>query len=294
MSALAVVILNYNGDGEIIGCLRSVLEQQPAQVVVVDNASTDGSDLLIEALFPQIRVVRNAKNTGFAAAANQAIRETTTERVLLLNPDATLEAGALDALDRSLDDHPRAGAVGAMVRNPDGTEQPTKRRFPSIGQAALHGLVGMFRKDNPGTRAYLLADERFDRPRTIDWVSGTAMALRRDAFENIGGFDESFFFFVEDIDFCKRLWEADWEVWFEPGAEVVHRWGMSWTQRPVKFLWLHQRNLFRYVRKHQRGAWVLAYPVIAAGLFARFVLLAIRWVITRRSVPSHRSVGGRP
>ena len=294
MSKLAVAIVNYNGDGEIVGCLRSVIDDEPAEIVVVDNASTDGSADLIEAMFGDVKMIRNAKNTGFAVAANQAVRATSTEFVFLMNPDATLDPGALDALERSLVTHPRAALVGALVRNPDGTVQPTKRRFPSIGQAALHGLIGIFRKDNPGTREYLLADELFDAPRTIDWVAGTAVALRRDAFESVGGFDEKFFFFVEDVDLCKRLWQAGWEVWFEPGAEVVHRWGMSWTQRPVKFLWLHQWNLFRYVRKHQRGVWIFAYPLIAAGLFARFALLAIRWLITKRSVPTHRSVGGAP
>jgi N-acetylglucosaminyl-diphospho-decaprenol L-rhamnosyltransferase len=116
--------------------------------------------------------------------------------------------------------------------------------------------------------------------------------VRREAFDAVGGFDERFFFFVEDVDLCKRFTDAGWEVWFTPGAEVTHQWGGSWTKRPLRFIWMHQRNLFRYVVKHHRGAWVLAYPVIALGLLARFVLLALRYVITRRSVPEHRNLPG--
>jgi N-acetylglucosaminyl-diphospho-decaprenol L-rhamnosyltransferase len=211
--------------------------------------------------------------------------------VFVVNNDATVKAGSLAALKRALDTHPRAAAAGALVRNPDGTAQPTKRSFPSFGAAILHGIVGIFRPDNPGTRSYVLTDDDFTSERTVDWVAMTATVLRREAFDAVGGFDEAFFFFVEDVDLCKRFADAGWEVWFVPGAEVTHVWGGSWTKRPLKFMWMHQRNLFRYVTKHYRGAWVLAYPIIAAGLVVRFMLLALRWAITKRSVPAHRSGG---
>jgi N-acetylglucosaminyl-diphospho-decaprenol L-rhamnosyltransferase len=289
---MAVVVLNYNGGEEIVDCLRTLVSETPAEIVVVDNASTDGSDRRVESAFPAARVIRNERNLGFAAAVNQGVRATSTPYVFVVNPDATVKAGALGALERALDAHPRAGAAGALVRNPDGTVQPTKRSFPSFGAAALHGIVGIFRPNNPGTRSYVLADDDFTSDRTVDWVAGPAVALRREAFDAVDGFDEAFFFFVEDVDLCKRFWTSGWEVWFVPGAEVTHAWGGSWTKRPMKFMWMHQRNLFRYVTKHYRGAWILAYPLIAAGLIVRFMLLALRWVITKRSVPEHRSVGG--
>lgn len=289
---LSVVVVNHNGGDDIIDCLSSVVRDVPANVVVIDNASTDGSDTRVEASFRSATVIRNERNVGFATAVNQAVRATDTPYVFFVNQDATLKAGSLGALEMALDGHPRAGAVGALVRNPDGSVQPTKRAFPTLGQSFWHGIVGIFRPNNPGTRGYLLADDDFTSDRTVDWVSGPAMAVRRTAFDAVGGFDEAFFFFVEDVDLCKRLWDAGWEVWFVPGAEVMHGWGGSWTKRPMKFLWMHQRNLFRYVTKHYRGAWVLAYPFIAAGLIVRFMLLALRWVITKRSVPEHRSPGG--
>ncbi len=291
MSDVAVVVINYNAGESVIDCLHAIAAESPAEIVVIDNASTDGSDERIARERPDVRLVRNATNTGFAAAANQGVRETRAPSVLLLNPDAIVRPGTLHALEDTLAAHPRAGAVGALVLNPNGTVQPTKRAFPTLGQSLLHGLLGVVWPNNPGTRAYTLADASFDRERTVDWVAGTAVALRRTAFEGVAGFDEAFFFFVEDVDLCRRLWDAGWEVWFEPRAVVEHAWGTSWTQRPLKFLWIHQRSLFRYATKHRRGAWVLAYPFIAAGLVLRFVLLAIRWAFTRRSVPRHADLG---
>ena len=289
---VAVVIVNYNGGDEVVDCLHSLVSESPAEIVVVDNASMDGSDRRIESTFPSVRMLRNDRNLGFAAPVNQGVRATTAPYVFVVNQDAIVKAGSVDALARALDAHPRAAAAGALVRNPDGTVQPTKRAFPSLGQSFWHGIVGIFRTSNPGTRGYLLSDDDFTSDRTVDWVAGPAMAVRREAFDAVGGFDEAFFFFVEDVDLCKRFWDAGFEVWFVPGAEVTHAWGGSWTKRPLRFMWMHQRNLFRYVTKHYRGTWVLAYPVIAGGLLVRFVLLALRWAITKRSVPAHRTSGG--
>lgn len=291
MTDVAVVIVNHNAGGMIFDALNSLAADAPAELVVIDNASTDGSPDVIARERPDVRLIRNATNTGFAAAANQGVRSTSTPYIVLLNPDAIIRPGALTALAAALDEHPRAAAAGALVLNPDQTVQPTKRAFPSLWQSALHGLLGIVWPGNPGTRAYTLADAPFDEPDVVDWVAGTAVVLRRDAFEAVGGFDEDFFFFVEDVDLCRRLWDAGWQVWFEPRAVVEHAWGASWTQRPLRFLWMHQRNLWRYVRKHRRGAWVFVYPVIGLALVTRFVLLAIRWVFTRRSVPKHRSIG---
>jgi len=282
-------MINYNGGRDVIDCLESIGNDAVSEVVVVDNASTDGSADLIACERPEVRMIRNPSNRGFAAAANQAIRVTSSDVVVLINPDSTVRAGAIAALEEALRSRPRAAVVAPLVLNPDGSVQPTKRAFPSLWQSALHGLVGLFWPDNPGTRAYTLTDTSLSEARTVGWVAATAVALRREAFEAVAGFDERFYFFVEDVDLCKRFWDEGWEVWFEPRAVVVHEWGGSWTQRPIKFIWLHHVNLFRYVLKHRRGPWILAYPLIVAGLLARFTLLALRWLITRRSVPKHRT-----
>lgn len=289
----SAVVVNYNAGRQILECLKSLRDQAPVnEVVVVDNASTDGSTEEVARAFPEARIIRNDRNLGFAAGANSGVSAARGSIIVLLNPDAVVEPGSAAALVRTIDAHPRAGIVGALVRNPDGSVQPTKRAFPSLRHAAMHGLLGLVWPNNPGTRAYTLADDSFTQARTVDWVAATAIAIRREAFDAVGGFDEDFFFFVEDVDICRRLWDAGWEIWFEPQAVVVHVWGGSWTQQPLRFLWLHQRNLYRYFAKHRRGVMVLASPFVALGLGARFVFLAIRWLITRRSVPGHRRVGG--
>jgi N-acetylglucosaminyl-diphospho-decaprenol L-rhamnosyltransferase len=285
----SLVLLNYNGGRDVLDCLSSIGDGVVSEIVVVDNASTDGSADVIASERPDVCLIRNPENRGFAAAANQAIRSTSADVIVLLNPDSIVRAAAIDALEEAVRSHPRAGVVAPLILNPDGSVQPTKRAFPTLWQSALHGLVGLFWPNNPGTRAYTLADAKLDEPRTVGWVAATGVAMRREAFESVDGFDERFFFFVEDVDLCKRLWDAGWEVWFDPRAVLVHEWGGSWTQRPLKFLWMHHLNLFRYVLKHRRGAWVIVYPFIALGLIARFTLLALRWLITRRSVPKHRT-----
>ncbi len=285
----SLVLLNFNGGRDVIECLSSIGEGVVSEIVVVDNASTDGSAELIASERPDVRLIRNPENRGFAVAANQAVRATSAEIVVLLNPDTEVRVGAVPSLVETIRAHPRAGVVAPLILNPDGSVQPTKRAFPSLWQSALHGLVGLFWPNNPGTKAYTLASAKLDEARTVGWVACTAVAIRREAFDALDGFDERFFFFVEDVDFCKRMWDSGWQVWFQPDAVVVHEWGGSWTKRPLKFLGMHQLNLFRYVLKHRRGAWVLAYPFIALGLIARFTLLALRWLITRRSVPKHRT-----
>lgn len=289
MSAVAtVVVVNHDGGEELLDCLSSVRASgATVEVIVVDNASQDGSVDRVVRSFPDVCVIRNAWNRGFAAAANQGAAAGRGAVIVLVNPDATVAPTAIESLIATLDDTSRAGAVGAMVRNPDGSVQPSKRGFPSIWQSALHATVGVVWPHNPGTRAYLMADVDFSRPVRVGWVSASAVAFRRTAFESVGGFDEAFFFFVEDADLCKRLRDAGWEIWFDPRAEVVHAWGGSWTRKPLRFLWMHHANLWRYVRKHKRGAWALAYPAIGLGIVVRFALLALRWLLVRRSVPAH-------
>jgi N-acetylglucosaminyl-diphospho-decaprenol L-rhamnosyltransferase len=288
-----VVVVNYNGGREVVDCVEALLRSTvPVDVVVVDNASSDGSDVDIARRFGSVTVLRAGRNLGFAGGANLGARRATTPWIVFVTTDALVAPDAVEIMVRSLESHPGAGAVGPLVRNPDGSVQPSKRAFPTLWQSALHGVLGLVWPGNPGTRAYTLADAPLDAACVVGWVSGATMAVRREAFEAVGGFDEAFFFFVEDVDLCKRLTDAGWQIWFEPAAEVVHAWGGTWTRRPVRFLWMHQRNLLRYATKHHTGAWTLAYPVIAAGLLLRFILLLIRWLVVGKSVPAHTGTAG--
>lgn len=284
---VTAVIVNYNSAPDIFDCIESLrASEHPVDVVVVDNASGDGSADQLAAL-DDVRLVRSARNAGFGGGVNLGVRTAEPEgAILLINPDASLDPGAVGRLVATLEAQPRAAAVGPLVLNPDGTVQPSKRRFPTWRQAAMHATVGVFWPGNPGTRAYVCADLPEDAPSSVGWLSASVLLLRADAFRGIGMFDERFFFYVEDLDLCRRFADAGWELWFEPRAEAVHAWGGS-TRRPTKQLWQHHTNLFRYARKHQRGWRVASLPLVAAGLSARFLLLFARMKLLGRRLPAH-------
>ncbi|HEX4901667.1 MAG TPA: glycosyltransferase family 2 protein [Acidimicrobiales bacterium] len=284
---MTAVIVNYNSAPDIFECLDTLRAgDHPVELVVVDNASTDGSPEQLEAL-ADVHLVRSARNVGFSGGVNLGVRTTGPEgAVLLVNPDATLDPGAVARLVETLEAHPRAAAVGPLVLNPDGTVQPSKRRFPTWVQAAMHATVGVFWPGNPGTRAYVCADLPEDRPSQVGWLSASVLLVRADAFRAVGMFDERFFFYVEDLDLCRRFADAGWELWFEPRAEAVHAWGGS-TRNATKQLWQHHTNLYRYVRKHSHGWRRVKLPVVALGLAARFGLLYARLKLLRQRLPAH-------
>jgi len=284
---VTAVVVNYNSAPDIFECLESLRRSEhPVELVVVDNASTDGSPDELAAL-DDVHLVRSARNVGFGGGVNLGVRTVDPEgAILLVNPDATLEPDAVGRLVATLDEHPRAAAVGPLVQNPDGTVQPSKRRFPTWTQAAMHATIGVFWPGNPGTRAYVCADAPDDRPSQVGWLSASVLLLRSDAFRDVGLFDERFFFYVEDLDLCRRFADAGWELWFEPRANAVHVWGGS-TRKPTKQLWQHHTNLFRYVRKHQRGWRVLTQPFVAVGLAVRFLLLLARMKVLGHRLPAH-------
>lgn len=284
---VTAVIVNYNSAPDIFECLDSLrASDHPVEIVVVDNASSDGSPDRL-ATIDDVRLVRSSRNAGFGGGVNLGVRTAEPEgAVLLINPDASLAPGAVGRLVATLDAHPRAAAVGPLVLNPDGSVQPSKRRFPSWVQAAMHATVGVFWPGNPGTRAYVCADLPEDRPSPVGWLSASVLLLRSDAFREVGMFDERFFFYVEDLDLCRRFADAGWELWFEPRAEAVHAWGGS-TRKPTRQLWQHHTNLYRYVSKHSHGWRRAKLPVVAVGLAARFGLLYLRMKLLRQRLPAH-------
>ena len=193
--------------------------------MIVDNASSDGSVEQAVTAWPETRVIRNSSNLGFAAAVNLGIRATTASYVLLLNPDAEIVGGTLGGSVKVAADHPRAGAIGVLTTNVDGSVYPSARRFPTMIEALGHAFLVPFWPDNPFTKRYTMAgwDRRSDRE--VDWVSGSSMLLRRDTLAEVGLLDESYWMYVEDLDICTRMRRAGWTVRFSPALEVAHEVG---------------------------------------------------------------------
>ena len=214
-------------------------------------------------------------NLGFGSGANRGFAATANPYVLLLNPDAVVVAGAVAAMCEVLDAEPETGVVGPEVVNMDGTRYPSARAFPNMVDAIGHGALGLV---VPGNRW----SARYRSPDQIDWVSGTAMLLRRTALERIGGFDESYFMYVEDVDLCWRLRAAGWKVRYLPTATVRHRIGGSSEQRPYRMIVSHHRSLWRFARSTTTGLSRLALPVVALGLVTRSVVASISRFVRKR------------
>lgn len=231
-AAMAAVIINHNTRQDLEACLETVFAEGAAEVVVVDNASTDGSPQMVTERFPAARLLENRVNPGYGAASNQGIAACAAPYALLLNSDTLLPAGTLAALSRYLDDHPQAGLAGPRLLNADGTLQPSCFPFPTPAITFLRATIwGSLAGRIPGLRDRYLFTWAHDRDRAVPWVMGAALALRRTAFDAVGGFDPSYFMYAEETDLCYRLWQEGYEVHFTPAAGIVHLGGSSTSQR---------------------------------------------------------------
>ncbi|HEX2272558.1 MAG TPA: glycosyltransferase family 2 protein [Acidimicrobiales bacterium] len=280
MNGVAAVIVNYNARDHLLACVRSLRAEGVAEIVVVDNASTDGSGPALAAADARALFLPTGANLGFGRAANRGVAVTTAPYVMVLNPDAVVHRGAVEALAAALDGDEGLAVVGPRVDNPDGTVYPSARRFPELGVAAGHAFLGLVRPANRFTRRYRMLDADRTRAGPVDWVSGTCMLVRRSAFDAVGGFDEAYFMYVEDVDLCWRLWRAGWRVAYEPTARVTHTVGASSELAPYRMIAAHHRSLLRFAAKSTTGARRALLPVVAAGLALRTLLA---W--------AHRAVG---
>ncbi len=306
---VAVVVVSYNTRDLLRQCLQSVTTAElPTQVVVVDNASRDGSAEMVRREFPHVDLIVNRENRGFAAATNQGLRHALTPRtplwsladatdaaaeaeqpcyLLLLNPDACLRAGALQAMVEFMDAHPRVGCVGARLLYPDGRPQPAAWRFPTLWMT----LFDLFPPRGPLLgRLYFsplngrYREEGGREPFPIDHPLGAAMLIRRTTLEEVGLFDEGYWMYAEEVDWCYRCRQAGWAIWQVPQAEVIHVAGASARQfRAQSFEALH-RSRMRFFRKHYgERAWRRHARVIRAGMLWSTLATWTGWLRRRRA-----------
>ncbi len=278
-----VVIVSYESASRLGPCLDSILGQPGlASVLVVDNGSTDHSEEVVAAR-PGVRWLSTGTNLGFGRAANRAVAATSQQYVCILNPDLEVRPNAIRELAAYLDAHPKVAIAAPMVVNPDGSSYPSARSFPSALDGIGHAVVGLVSSSNPWTRRY----QRTADPASPDWVSGTAMLLRREAVEAVGCFDERYFMYVEDVDLCWRLREAGWQIAQVPGAEVVHEQGVSSRRHPYRSVVDHHESAWRFLRRSTTGRSRIGLPVYGLGLGARLVLAVgkLAWTSRRASSP---------
>ncbi len=277
--ALSVIIPSFNTRDLTLRCVESVLthaRQIGLQVLVIDNASRDGSADAISERFPEVVVHRNATNVGFARAINQGLQVTGGDFALLLNSDAYVTDNALERMTGYMREHPRIGALGCRVVNPDGSHQPTAGRVPTllleISDQFLAPLTFLPRR----LRRNCVLPRDFRRPADVDWVAGSCLLLRREALDAVGPLDEQFVLGEEDIDLGIRLRNAGWHVVYYPGAEVVHVGGQSRRLNAESAAHFYMGR-YRLFQKH--------FGAHRANRYRRIMLasMGLRWLASRVS-----------
>ena len=290
---VGAVVVSYNSAAYLTDCLRSLRSEGVTEVVVVDNASSDGSVEVVRSADAGVAVVETGSNLGFGSGANRGVAATRGDYVLILNPDTVVEPGTVKALSEALDRDDGLAVVGPRIENVDGTLYPSVRRFPNLTVAFGHAFLGLVWPANPYTRRYRMLDWDHDRPAPdVDWVGGACILVRRSAFDLVAGFDEAYFMYVEDVDLCWRLGRAGWRIGYEPGGRVVHALGGSSRLVPYRMIAEHHRSLLRFVSKSSVGARRGFLPVITAGLAVRTLAAWAHHAVAGRWPPG-RSVTGR-
>lgn len=265
-NALRVICVIYNPGAELrdfATSLRTATTQE-VELVLVNNGGP--SELAADlATVPGTRVVESGGNLGYGRAANLGARGAVGDWIVVANPDLIWSPGSLDVLLEAGARHERAGSLGPRILNTDGTEYPSARAIPSLRLGVGHAVLGKIWTDNPYSRAYRHAHgPGTTEERRAGWLSGACLLLRRTAFEEIDGFDESYFMFFEDLDLGDRLGRAGWANVFVPGAEVTHVQGVSWKKDPAPMIRAHHASARRYV----------------AGRYAAPHLAPLRWAVS--------------
>lgn len=276
---LSVVIVNWNAGEYLPPCLSSIFEQGvEVEVIVVDNASTDGSPQKAKQLFPQIKLLLMGENKGYSAGCNRGIKHSKGKFILILNPDTIVLPGAFSQLLDFAQKHPEAGIIGPQMIGFDGKVQMSCRRFPSYETGLFRGtfLERLMPKSRTLSR-YLLSNWDHSQPRVVDWVSGAGMLLRREFLQEAGIFDETFYMYCEDVDMGMRAKEFAWKVMYCPHAKIMHRIGGSSDKKVVPMLVKFHLSHYLFFKKH--WGWrtsILGEFLLVFGLVVRTFLLIIK------------------
>lgn len=262
MIKLSIIIVNFNVKAFLQNCLLSVrkaLEKIPSEIIVVDNASDDGSVEIIKKNFPDVKIIELSENLGFSKANNIGLKIAKGEYICLLNPDTIVEEDTLNTMIRFMESHPEAGMAGCKILNPDGTFQLACRRsFPTpwVAFTKIFGLSALFPKSKLFARynlTYLDENQTYE----VDAISGSFMFLRKDVYEKVGGLDESFFMYGEDLDWCFRIKKAGFKIYYVHSTKIIHFKGESTKRSNIDEV-KHFYNAMRlFVRKHFSGSFLM-------------------------------------
>jgi len=254
---LSIVIVTWNSRDFIRNCLDSIFllpEKVRYEIIVVDNGSSDETAKIVREFYPEVDLIENRKNSGYAKANNQGIKESQGKYLLLLNPDTQLMENSLASMREFMEGNPQAGALGPQLLNPDKSVQPSCREFPSFSALVWEflGLSRIFPKGRIFGR-WRMGYFSFDQLREVDQPMGSCLMLRRETLEELGGFDEKFSMFFNDVDLCYRIKNAGWKIYFYPGTQVIHHKGASTRKVKRRMIWFSHLAFYKFFKKHKRG-----------------------------------------
>ena len=274
---LSIIIVNWNTKPLLSQCIQSIKSFHPRcemEIIVVDNGSEDGSAELVRQNFPEVILIENGSNLGFGKANNIGMSKSTGRYVCLVNSDVRILRDCLDNLCGFMNHDPLIAIAGPRVHNPDMTLQDSCRRFPSLWTCFCEafGLSSLFRQSALfcGEHMFYFSHSKTMR---VDSLAGCFLMVKREALDEVGGFDERFFIYAEEVDWCKRFWRQGWEVVFYPGAAIIHDHAGSSSKDPFRFAVERERSLIKYWKKHHSFlSRVLFYSICSAGHLGRVLL----------------------
>jgi N-acetylglucosaminyl-diphospho-decaprenol L-rhamnosyltransferase len=258
---LVVVTVTYSPGPHLRRFLATLphASERPVTVVMADNGSTDGAPEEALQDYPNARLLRTGANLGYGTAVNRAVADVLggsshPEFFIVANPDVQWGPGSIDILLEAAVRWPRAGSLGPLIREPDGSVYPSARHLPSLIRGGMHAVVGPLWRTNPWTAAY--RQERLQpSERPVGWLSGSCLLLRRAAFEQVGGFDERYFMYMEDVDLGDRLGKAGWQNVYVPSAEILHNKGHATGKDPARNLAAHHKSTYIYLADRHHEWW---------------------------------------
>lgn len=290
---LSIIIINWNTRDMLRDCLNSVFENAPTcayEIIVVDNASSDGSQAMVEAEFPSVRLIENDVNLGFAAANNRAIKMSDGEFFLLLNSDTLVHDDVLQQSYEYIRDNTAVGAMGCRVLNRDGSLQHSTSLFPSLTNLTIQTLALDRIEGVSCFRRYRMLDDARDRARRVETISGCFMMVRRACANYVGLLDDDFFFFGEETDWCKRMRRQGWQVHFAPVGEITHfGGGSSGSLNHRRDLMLSQATVRLHKKHYGRARATLVYSLLFSFNASRALAWGLLGMITGKRPALERS-----
>lgn len=277
MPRLSIIIVSWNVRELLRACLRSLpLNDPQTEIIVVDSASSDSSAAMVRQEFPAVTLIASEANLGYSRGNNLGLERARGDYLLVLNPDTEIASDALAEMCAYMDAHPQVGALGPQMVYADGTPQSTRRRFPTPLTAFFESTWLQSLAPRSVLDRYYARDLAADQPAEVDWIVGAALLLRREAYEQVGGFDEGFFMYSEELDLCRRLKTAGWKVVHFPAARIIHHEARSSAQVPAATHIRFNTSKVRYFRKYHGAAVAEALRLYLLANFA--AQLVLEWV----------------